>query len=161
MSLSSAALRVLMEGDFRCFRRNWADLFPHFASEAPKTDTDAEFSLHYARTLTNAVPLGMRQYSHDWLIDHGYPSGLPEELQPKRLDEGVIVLGVGISVNGNAPEVNDIIRGSMENAVLDADADGRLADAEFVRARMQEARRRTVRELFGSVSIPKLEGMKK
>jgi hypothetical protein len=157
---ADAALRILMEADFRALRRHWADLFPHAAEHGPKSDKDAEFSLHYARTITKNVPLGMRQYSHRFLEERGLPSGLPDELKPtaERIEPRVVA-AVGITV-GTKP-YSPLIRRSMENAVLEAEADGRLEDDEFVRGRIQEARSKTIKELFGSVAIPKLEGMKK
>jgi hypothetical protein len=41
------------------------------------------------------------------------------------------------------------IRGAMEDAVLEAEADGRLTDAPFVKGRMMEARAKARKILFG------------
>jgi hypothetical protein len=58
---------------------------------------------------------------------------------------------VGISVNFKSPYLKPagvIVRGAMENAVLDAYADGRK-DPAFVKARMAEAKDKTLKQLFG------------
>lgn len=65
----------------------------------------------------------------------------------------VTVSAVGISVNASSPfmqPVADLVQTAMENAVLEADADHKLGDASFVRARMSEARERTYKELMGT-----------
>lgn len=159
MSAQSVARRILEEGDHKAFRRHWPDLFPHLADKAPKSDADAEFSLHYARTITAGLKLDLRAWSHRWLCERNYPSGLPDDLKPsaERLYPRVAA-AVGITV-GDKP-YSPLIRQAMENAVLEAEADGRLEDSDFVRGRIQAERRRTIRELFGSISVPKLEGKK-
>jgi hypothetical protein len=109
--------------------------------------------MHRARTAAQSISLRARAYSHAWLCERGLPSGLPDELKPKaqRLYP-VVALGVGISVNARNPLLRPAmaeVRGAMEHAVLDAEAEGRLADAPFVKARMDEAREKTMRALFG------------
>jgi hypothetical protein len=47
-----------------------------------------------------------------------------------------------------APAVVEV-RGSMEHAVLEAEADGLLGDTTHVSRRMTEAKNRTMRALFG------------
>jgi hypothetical protein len=44
----------------------------------------------------------------------------------------------------------------MEGAVMDADADGKLTDSPFVKARMYEARDKERRALFGRIGLIKV-----
>jgi hypothetical protein len=46
-------------------------------------------------------------------------------------------------------EAGLLIRGAMEHAVLEAEGDGKLLDDAHVRRRMQEARAKAKRQLFG------------
>ena len=39
-------------------------------------------AIHLARTKSELLRFKLRAYSHAWLIDHGYPSLLPDELRP-------------------------------------------------------------------------------
>jgi len=45
------------------------------------------------------------------------------------------------------------VEGAMRDAVLEAEAEGRLTDAPFVKARMSEARTFAVKKLFGVKSL--------
>lgn len=123
---------------------------PHLP--APANRKEALASLHLARTLSQAVREDLRFYSHRWLTDAGYPSGLPDNLKPRaeRLYPQVAA-GVGISVNASSRLLQPIVghvRGAMEVAVLDAYADGRR-DPVFVKTRMLEAKDRTIKKLIG------------
>ncbi len=149
--MSDLETRNLLEaGDVEGLRAVWAR-FPGMPQ--PENREQAEITMHYARTAADSIAMRTRAYSHAWLCERGMPSGLPEALKAsaERMYP-VTVLGVGISVNTKnpllAPAMGEI-RESMEHAVLDAQADGRLADAPFVKARMNEARERSMRALFG------------
>lgn len=72
------------------YRRLWAMTHPHL--EQPKSDYEAEFTLHMARTNAASAPLAHRQYSADWLRERGFGSFLPPELQPKERKRGTIIL---------------------------------------------------------------------
>ena len=64
-----------------------------------------------------------------------------------------IAAAVGISVNFRSDYMRPAaaeVRTAMEAAVLEAEADKRLEDAEHVRARMMEAKDKTLHALFGS-----------
>ena len=104
--------------------------------------------LHHARTQAASMPLNLRAYSHRWLLDHGYPSGLPDELKPRA--ERIyprVASAVGISVNVRSAfmkPVAEALRGAMSDAVMDAYADGKT-DPAFVSARMREAREKIMR----------------
>jgi hypothetical protein len=135
--------RCLIEGDVAGARRLWAHVAPHLPQ--PKTYAEAEAVLHMTRTTTQSIEFKLRAYSHAWLIERNYPSRLPDDLKPKaeRMYPRTVE-AVGISVNAGssalAPAVVGI-RGAMENAVLDAFAEGKT-DPGFVNGRMMEARQR-------------------
>lgn len=133
----------------------WAKVAPNMPQ--PQTRLEAEVVMHRACTEARSVSMRSRAYSHRWLIERHYESGLPNELRPKAEQICPIkALGVGISVNFKnefmAP-AGELVRGVMEHAVLDAEADGRLEDSHFVRGRMSEAKDREMRALFGSLAL--------
>ena len=149
--MQSACDQILADGDHRRLRKAWPEVFPHLPG--PKTDADAEIVMHHARTQNSRIAFKLRAYSHSWLIDHCLPSGLPDDLRPKaQRMYPVTVSAVGIAVTASNPlmqPVADQVRKAMESAVLEADADRKLDDSEFVRGRMQEARERTLKQLMG------------
>lgn len=119
---------------------------------APETVEQAEIVMHMARTQAESLPLRARAYSHCWLTERALPSQLPDALKPsaERLYP-VVVDAVGISVNTKNEYLRPAmleVRGAMEYAVADAFADNRK-DSPFVTQRMNEARERTMRALFG------------
>ena len=133
--------------DVAGMRRLWGRVAPQFAQH---DDAGMVAAIHLARTKSELVRFNLRAWSHAWLIDHGYPSLLPDELKPRaQRIYPVIASGVGISVNSQYPEVKSAVTLAMTNAVLEAEADGRLTDAPFVRGRMQAARAYAVKKLFG------------
>lgn len=146
------AFRNLLEaGDVDGLRAYWAQHAP--AMPQPETAEQAEIIMHRARTEAASITLRARAYSHAWLCERSLPSGLPDDLKPKaeRMFP-IIVEAVGISVNTMNPLMRPAmleVRGAMEDAVNDAFADGRK-DPAFLKARMAEARDRTMRALFGA-----------
>jgi hypothetical protein len=158
MSTSAEFRAALDSGDVRQLQRIWSSANPHLPR--PANDAEAEIVMHRARTEAISVSFQRRAYSHRWLTERGLPSGLPNELKPKaeRLYP-VIVEAVGISVITTSKFMRTAaleIRQSMSDAVAEAYADGRT-DADFVKTRMQEARAKSVAQLFGRGinSIPK------
>jgi hypothetical protein len=140
--------RCLVELDVAGIRALWRHTSPHLAQ--PKTDAEALVTLHHARTQADSVALKLRAYSHRWLLDNGFPSGLPDRLKPsaERIYPRVVE-SVGISVNFRSAilkPIGKLVRGAMENAVLDAYAEKRT-EPEFLRARMTEARETAIRKL--------------
>ena len=131
-------------------RRLWQHVSPHLPQ--PTSDHEALIAIHYARTLAQSFSLRLRAYSHAWLLDHGYPSALPDELKPKaermypRIVEGVGIACTGTSEIGRA--IAPIIQGAMSDAVHGIYADKR-PDPVFVKARMMDARKRIVAKLIG------------
>lgn len=152
--MSSGEFRALLiAGDVQGLRGLWEVAMPHLPQ--PKSYAEAEKVMHITRTQTASIPLRPRAYSHRWLTERNLPSYLPDELKPKaERMYPVVVEGVGIFVK---PSNNAYLRPaqlevqtSMEHAVADAYAEGRT-DPEFVKARMAEAKDRTMRALFGRV----------
>src|SRR5882724_2493650 len=94
--------RCLEECDISAVRKLWWHLAPNL--HQPASDHEALATIHRARTEAAWMRLRPRAYSHRWLLDHGYPSALPDELKPKaeRLYPR-IVEAVGISVNVTSP----------------------------------------------------------
>lgn len=145
--------RCLEEIDVIGIRKLWSHVSPHLPQ--PTTDHDALVCIHSARTQTKSITTRLRFYSHRWLLDRGYPSALSDELKPsaERMYPRVVE-GVGISVNSKNPimkPINRIVRGAMSDAVEDAYAD-KKTDPVFVRARMFEARDKTVKQLIGRLA---------
>lgn len=141
--------RCLATLDVAGIRRLWQHVSPHLPQ--PRTDSEALFAIHHARTQMDTLALRLRAYSHAWLIDHGLPSALPDDMRPaaQRMFP-VTVHAVGIAVKSKFPEVQRAVLEAMQGAVYEAEADGRLTDSPFVKGRMMEERANTVRKLFGS-----------
>lgn len=137
MSLPDDFRRCLVECDIAGIRRLWAHVSPHLPQ--PGSDHEALATIHRARTEAASITLRLRAYSHRWLVDHGYPSGLPDELKPKaeRLYPRVAE-GVGIAALRSQPHT-PIVQAVMRDAVMECYADGKT-EPGFVRERMMEAR---------------------
>jgi hypothetical protein len=150
----NAFRRCLEELDVEGIRSLWAEHSPHLSQPSAE---EALISLHMARTAAEGIEFKCRAYSHKWLTERGYSSRLPDHL--KQSAERIyprVVKGVGISYNIRAPELRPaakLIQGAMEQAVLEADANGKLSDTEFVKNRMNEARDKERRALFGRVGL--------
>lgn len=138
------------DGDVAALRGLWAKAAPHLPQ--PANDAQAEIVMHRARTESGSISLRARAWSHRWLTERQLPSGLPDELRPKaeRLFP-IVAEGVGIAVRASSPLFRSAaaeIQQAMSDAVADAYAEKRT-DPAFVTARMQEARERTAKALFG------------
>jgi hypothetical protein len=138
--------------------RLWAHAFPHLPP--PENDDGMLTMMHLARTQSESLPFKLRAYSHQWLCERDLPSQLPDHLKPsaERIYPRV-AHAVGISYNFRDEALKpaaDMIRGAMEGAVMDADADGKLTDSPFVKARMYEARDKERRALFGRIGLIKV-----
>lgn len=152
--MTALTFRNLLEaGDVDGCRAYFAAHAPHL----PQVETreQAEIVMHRARTEAGSVSLKARAYSHRWLSERGLPSGLPDALKPApdRLYP-VRKVSVGISFNFRSPHLERaarIVQKAMEDAVLDADAHGRIEDSAFVSARMAEAKDRAMLALFGAL----------
>lgn len=135
--------QLLEAGDVDGLMKAWSRVAPHLPQ--PQSREQAEITMHMARTQSETIPLRHRQYSHCWLTERMLPSQLP----PKDLP--TIAEAVGISVNFGSKYLEPAaieVRGAMEDAVNDCYANGET-QVPFVRARMAEARDRTMKALFG------------
>lgn len=122
-------------------RRLWTHVFPNLP-RPPADDKACIVQIHVARTQMVSIDFKFRAYSHRWLVDHGYPSMLPDHMKPhaERIYPR-IVEAVGIAVVASGPLLKPVaqrIERAMADAVEEAYADGRR-EPEFVRARMKEA----------------------
>jgi hypothetical protein len=142
--LAGAFRQALREGDAVRCRQLWGAVYPDMPQPSP---AQAEIAMHRARTETNTLPLKARRFSHAWLIERGYPSGLPDRLKPP--PEQIvprIVRGVGVSVNFSGAGKADLaaaLQEAMSMAAGEAMVDG--ADDETVSAQMWAARYRIER----------------
>lgn len=150
MSAQSEFHAALESGDVRLVRCASAKLFPHLPQ--PASAEDAETAMHMARTQMPSVSFKARAWSHRWLTERGLPSQLPDALKPKaERMYPVVVDAVFVSANSNSPSLKPVaklVQHAMSDAVEDCYANG---DKEpmIVRARIEEARARTFRQLLG------------
>lgn len=149
MQHSAEMRRCLMDCDVAQMRRLDQYLVPHLTE---LTDDEVLITIHMARTTTDLIPFKLRAWSHRWLTDNGLPSKLPDHLKPRA--ERIyprIVDGVGIAIkssNDLLKPVVGIVRNAMSDAVLECYADNRK-EPSFVKARMFEAKDKTIRKLLG------------
>lgn len=142
--------RCLEQLDCAGTRKLWQHVSPHLPQ--PKSDAETLIALHHARTQAKSIQFKHRAYSHRWLCDNGYPSGLPDPLKPSA--ERIypkIVKAVGIAVvalSASRKPAAALIERAMADAVEDAYAEGKQDDDAFVTARMHEAREKT-KKLLG------------
>ena len=151
----NAFLQCLEEMDVAGIRKLWRARAPHL--HQPANDHEAEATLHRARTECGVLTVRQRAYSHRWLEDRGYPSGLPDNLKPsaERIYPRVVE-GVGIAVHIGSRVLRPaapIIRGAMEEVVLDEYA-GKVV-LNRLKGRMKEAHDKAVKKLFGWATVPK------
>jgi len=150
MSHQETFRRALEEHDVETCWRIWAHVAPNMPQ--PKSEAEARAIMHHACTQTPIIAFRSRAYSHRWLLDHGLPSGLPDNLRPAAEREyPKVVDAVGIAVaslsDAMAPAV-PIVRGAMESVVLEHYADG-VRDPEIIKPRMIEARDKAIKKLLG------------
>lgn len=149
MQHSAEVLRCLMDCDVAQMRKLDQHLVPHLAE---LTDDEVLITIHMARTTSDLIPFKLRAWSHRWLEDNGLPSKLPDHLKPRA--ERVyprVVDGVGIAVKASSDlfkPVVGLVRGAMSDAVLECYADNDKEPA-YVKARMLEAKAKTIRKLLG------------
>lgn len=144
------ARRAIADLDVETARRHWSSMFP---GQPLVDDARILAMLHLSRTMTPGIADKLRFYSHRWLVDRNLPSFLPDHLKAKAEREfPVVVTGVGIAVKFRSPllrPIGDQVQTAMADAVLEAQADGRLDDVEHVRRRMAQAKAETMGKLIG------------
>lgn len=131
-------------------RRLWQHHSPHLPQ--PNGDYEVQVVIHVARTRMESIPIQLRLYSHQWLLENNLPSHLPDVLKPPAERIGSkFAKGVGIAVMTDDPskvEAAKAIQKAMGDAVEGAFADGRT-DTPFLRQRMDEARDSAIRRMGG------------
>jgi hypothetical protein len=131
-------------------RKLWRHVQPDLPQ--PKDDAETLIMLHMARTQSNSLAIKLRAYSHRWLLDHGYPSQLPEALKPKAEQMYSKIVGaVGVSINFTLPELKPagkLIEKVMGDTVNELYADGEERP-EIVRRIMFEAGQKERKKLLG------------
>lgn len=143
---------ALEAGDVALLRRIWSVVMPHLPG--PRTDWEAEVIMHRARTETATISRRARFYSHRWLTERQYPSGLPDNMRPsaERMYPK-IADSVGISLNTKSSIVKPalpIIRKAMEGVVMDIYS-GKRREPAYIKARMLEAKDKETKLLFGKL----------
>lgn len=150
MNLPDVMRRALEDHDVVTCQRLWRQIAPRMPQ--PKNEADACMIMHHACTQANNVRFRSRAYSHRWLIDNGYPSGLPDYLRPRaeRMYPKIVdAIGIACGVSSSAMKpLVPIIQGAMENVVLEHYADG-IKDPDIIKPRMLEARRNAIKKLIG------------
>lgn len=142
------------ELDVVAARRLWRHVNPHL--HQPANDHETLLMLHHARTQSNVIRLRERVYSDRWLVEHGYPTAMPDNL--RALGDRLyprIVEGVGISVAVSSEfmrPVGDALVQAQAAVVADAYNSGSV-DTVKLKAAMEEARIAEKKRLLGSVSV--------
>lgn len=131
---------ALEQLDIELARKIWVYSMPHLP--APETAEEAEIVVHMTRTQIEQISFRARAYSHAWLIERRFPSGLPDELRPRaqRLYP-VVAEAVGLAVQNRTPEAL-AIRRAMEEAVLDVGLKNPLTTKRAILAARERARKR-------------------
>jgi len=114
---------------------------------APEDDWQAMFQIHLVRTGMRSMADKLRFYSHCWLRDAGFAkySLLPDKLKPRA--EKMYPVGaqaVGVATRTQTPRAL-AIRGTMEDAIRECQADGLDLGDRRVHKRMLEMRQRFIR----------------
>lgn len=142
--------RALEDHDVSTARRLWAVVMPKMPQ--PRSEHEATVILHIACTQTPTVKFKSRAYSHQWLLERGLPSSLPDNLRPKAQRMYPVIADVIGIACGNVSEamkpVVPIVRGAMEDVVMDHYADG-VKDPTIIKPRMLDARKKAIKKLFG------------
>ena len=143
MGVASAFRDVLDTGDAARYRLIWGDVYPSLPQL--KDIDEARLSLHQARTSAESVRLEKRLYSHSWLRERGFQSGLPVELRPEgeQVEHRIIsAIGVAVTSMSSSPtrrlEAKEIER-IMANAGADLIRAG-IFDKELTAKHMWQAR---------------------
>jgi hypothetical protein len=157
LSIRDRFHQALCDSDVGLLCRIWKDQFPDMPQ--PANLGEAEIQMRMTQTKVFNVPFKVRAYAHRWLTERGLPSQLPDHLKPKAERAfPIIKTSVGIAFSFSeplmAPAFSEISL-SMENAVLEAYNGKDVADQEFVKVRMEAAKQKTMRQLFGTTAIPK------
>lgn len=154
MALAEEFSQALERGDVSYLRRFWAEKSPGMPQ--PESTADAETIMHRARTETSSISQRSRFYSHRWLTERGFPSGLPDELKPsaERMFP-VKADSVGLSMNVKNPVFAPaavVVQDAVNYKILEMYADGDK-DPKIVHPEMMRVRTNTWKKLVGRIKI--------
>jgi hypothetical protein len=161
MSAQEEMRDCLIKADAELYVEISRKMFPHLP--APENHQQAEIAMHYARTITETIPTKYRVYSHTWLTDRYYPSGLPDQL--KNVADQIaprIAAAVGISVESSNPilkPATKTIRKAMEEEVHHIVDDGvKLDDPDpevqsHIKRRLYASKDAQMKYLFGRLRL--------
>lgn len=139
---SDAMMRCIRDCDAVLAMRIWKWERPNAAQ--PENVYQATMMLHYARTKLSNIPHKERFWSHCWLLDHAFPSALPDHLRAKAERMYPVEVAVVGIASGSGPQrknaFNYAVEKVMSDAVLEMQADGHRLGAPIVKARMLEKR---------------------
>lgn len=88
---------------------------------------EATITMHIARVETKNFPRAVRQYSRDWLADHGYVNVHGKWQRTDELEKQIFAEAVGISstgASGKKYQLNFKIERGMSDVLLNALAKG-------------------------------------
>lgn len=151
----AAFRRCLEEVDVAGMRKLHAHVMPHLPAGS---DKDILVSIHHARTQAESMPLKARAWSHRWLLDHGYPSGLPDHLKPSAEREYPrITEATGFTMRFGSPLMREIlspivplVSKAVEEVILDEYSGAVVRrDHDRIRGRVLDAKAKAVRQLVG------------
>lgn len=130
--------------DVATARDAWSAQFPQYPPLG--SDDDVLTVLHYARTQAESSPLRDRAYSHRWLTDRNYPSGLPDHLRSsaERMYP-VVVKAVGVAYKDGSP-LDLAVCGAMNRVIEEFHADGGDLESPVLRELMLKARSRVLED---------------
>jgi hypothetical protein len=154
LRLSAAFRLALEERDIPALQRLWAGSNPHLPQ---LTHAQAEVAMHRARTEAESLNIRHRAYSHWWLLERGLPSGLPDRLKPsadRLYPQWAEAVGVSVNFKSEILQpASPIVRGAMCDAIEDVYADNPSPPVPLVKSRMAEAKKTTIKSLFGSLRL--------
>lgn len=149
----AAFRRCLEDVDVAGMRKLHAHVMPHVPAGS---DKDILVSIHHARTQAESMPMKARAWSHRWLLDHGYPSGLPDHLKPTAEREYPrVVEATGFTMNFGSQIMREIlapivplVSKAVEEVILDEYSGAVVRrDHNRIRGRVLETKRKAVQQL--------------
>jgi hypothetical protein len=158
MTARSEFRQALRDADPAALRRIWTAVFPDMPQ--PNDDAEAAVTMHMTRTSAAWLPERARFYSHQWLVERGLPSMLPEKLKAKAERYYANVQpGVGIALRSDKewlkPALPSLV-GAMQRAVIDRQ-ELITADPERLKDEILIAKNDEFRRLFGAATAREME----
>jgi hypothetical protein len=150
MAAREEFLDLLRQGDVDGIIRVWRMIAPD--QPQPESREAAEAAMHLARTQTEGLEFVYRGVSHMWLTERGLPSMLPDHLRPS-LDrvEQRIEARTGVAVMASSEYMKPVakeVEKAMAAAAGECHGNG-TDDPEIIRAQMEQAKSRTLRQMLG------------